>query len=1628
MSMTFPSVRHGLVSLLIGVAFASGGALQLAQAEVMGTVSPRSVAGFEEPLVASAPALAADGTALAQALAALNPTRIEGLAPVERFIAQHPQSAWRLSLQTNLGLWYYREGYFSRAIAAWEDAWTIGQSLQDPSPQARATADRAVGELIRMHARLGHAERLKELLASVDGRQLIGPATELVAGAKQGLWMMDNNPGVAYLCGPNALRRLALLEKSSDPSSASASSHPGAPEMKLLERYQSGPQGVSLGQVAELAKAAKLAYRPAFRVGNTPIPVPSVVHWKVSHYAAIVGQDGDRYHIQDPTFGTDLWVSRDAIEREGTGFFMIPAATAAAGWRSVTVAEAAQVHGMGFTNSGDPNATRPDDPKEKPPCPNAGMCGYNAHSMNVSLNLTDTPVGYRPAVGPDVFFQLTYNQREARQPTLPTFGNMGPKWTSNWLAYVVDVPGRPGINTMSYVRGGGAYDETGYSANTGKFAHEPSGYSLLRLVSASPVRYERSFKDGSVEVYASPDTATVYPRRVFLTQVLDPQGNAVTLTYDTSMRVTKLTDAVGRITKLTYSNASFPLQVTKVTDPANRFASIVYDASGRLQKITDVLGLSSTMTYDAGSFITQLTTPYGSSTFTASESGPDRVLEMTDPLGYTERVESKQSAPGMAYSDPRGMPAGMDNDNQYLYYRNTFYWDKHAYSLAAGDYTKAKVQHWYHDMVNFSYSSSAMASSLSPLEGRQWFRTPNDSGLTSGTYNQPWQIGRVMDDGSTQLTTLLYNQTGNVASVTDPEGRYTQYTYGNGNGIDLTRVRVRDKSGNFYITAQYTYNSQHLPLTYTDAAGQVTQFAYNAAGQLTSRTNALSQVWGYTYNALGQLTTVTNPSGHTALSLTYDTAGRVATRTDSEGHVLGYAYDALDRITVVTYPDATTEQSTYDKLDLSTYTDRASRVTTYGYDANRNLTSVTDPLPRTVLIGHYRSGALLSITDGKNHVTTWQRDLQGRTTGKTYADGSSETFNWEAYGGRLASTVDGSGRTQAFTYRKDNLTASISYSGGSVSAPTAQFTYDSVFPRLKSMTDGTGTTQYQYGAVGTLGALQMTREDGPYANDDINYTYDALGRMVQRSIAGNVESVVYDALSRVQTGQNALGSLSYAYLGDSTQPTSQAVGTLAKTSYTYEANTGDRRLKSVTNLGTRAYQYTSDVRALITSIADKTTANAARSWTPGYDPVDRLTTTALSTGESFPYTLDAADNITAWKTPAGNVSASYDAGNQLTLLGGLTVLHDAAGNITDDGLRTYAWDSAGRMASIGYKSNAALKTEFKYDGLGRRIVIIETNGSTVTKTRYLWCGTSLCAARDSADVVTRLYFAEGEYRPSGATKSYYDRDQLGSVRNVTNVATGTSIGALDYDPYGNLLQSSGTPTATDFRFAGMFYHPTSGLYLTQYRAYSPYAARWMSRDPMGEAGGVNMYGYVAGDPLNLRDPDGRIPLPLITGAIGAVAGFGGSVIGQLISNGGNFGCISWKNAAIAGGVGAVAGALAPFAATSYLGAAGLGALSNTAQYGITQYANGDQMTWQGAGWNAVTGAIGGLIGGPISAPKGLLTDTSGAFIDKGLARALNQDAWASANTGTGNFLRNLGGSAAGNIDPPGSGGAGCGCK
>ena len=81
---------------------------------------------------------------------------------------------------------------------------------------------------------------------------------------------------------------------------------------------------------------------------------------------------------------------------------------------------------------------------------------------------------------------------------------------------------------------------------------------------------------------------------------------------------------------------------------------------------------------------------------------------------------------------------------------------------------------------------------------------------------------------------------------------------------------------------------------------------------------------------------------------------------------------------------------------------------------------------------------------------------------------------------------------------------------------------------------------------------------------------------------------------------------------------------------------------------------------------------------------------------------------------------------------------------------------------------------------------------------------------------------------------------------------GTVVARYDYDPWGRSTTVIGT-TKPDFNFTGLYQHAKSGLDMAMYRAYDPDLGRWLSRDPIGERGGANLYGYVNNRPMNSTD-------------------------------------------------------------------------------------------------------------------------------------------------------------------------------
>ncbi len=1467
------SARAALLgrSFLSGVVL-SGLAMAVPALAAVPAADVTQAAHFEEPLVPSAATSDAENAALLRALEAYRVQAAkDDFAPLTAFLTAYPKSAWRIALLADMGLLDYHYGYFSRAIDTWQAAWDAGRNNTDP--RVKALVDRVAGELLRMHARLGHADDIERLIADIGDRKLTGQATEELAGAREGLYVFRHNPGIGYLCGPMALKNLLLAL--------------GRPEeqVRFLDDYRSGPHGVSLEEVAALATKAKLDFELVHRTADQPIPIPSVIHWKVSHFAAIIGERNGRYHIKDPTFGHDLWVTRGALDSEGSGYFLALGKPKASPWRLVASDEASHVRGMGNVGDTDPD----DDTPEDPDCDcgdgsdasgisgpseadsgeaSAGMTRYTFKEMLNSLQLQDTPVGYTPPKGPAVPVTITYNQREANQPANFSFFNVSPKWTLNWLAYIQDDPTNIGGNVSRIVGGGGAMPES-YNQSTGAFTMEEKTGAVLAIVPGAQTTYTLTFPDGSVNTYATSNGATTYPRILFLSQMADRFGNTLTFTYDTKFRLTAIKDATARSTTFSYTNTAYPLQVTKITDPFKRSATLAYDSTGRLIQITDVLGLVSKYTYDANSLVDALTTPYGTTNFSYGQNGTSLYLQATDPLGYTERVEYNQGAPDIPFSDPSNtVPAGIIAPfNEYLNDRDTYFWDKHAYAVAAGDYTQARQRHWAHMASNTNVGSGLLESIKYPLENRIWFNYPGqpNGGLgtaVTGTLDSPSLVGRVLDDGTTQLKQFQYNSTGNLIGSTDPVGRQMTMTYAS-NNIDVTSVQQKTGPSATSTIAQFGSYYKHLPQSYTDAAGQLWKLAYNTAGQLTKATDPLGYSTTYTYNSLGYLTTVTNQNSKTAASYTYDTYGRVATLTDSEGWAVSYAYDAWDRVTQEIYPDGTTRKFVWKNLDLVSATDRQGRTTTYSYDAVRNLTSVTDPAGNVTKYGYWENRKPKTLTDGLGHVTSWGIDIEGRPTGKTYADGTTVTNAYETTTSRLLSVQDALSQVKQFTYTLDDKIAGITYQNAVNPTPSVSFTYDPYFARVASMTDGTGKTSYSYQAPGAAGALRLAQETGPFNNATVAYQWDPLGRVSQRRVGGNPETFSYDALGRINSHANDIGEFSLAYLGQTIQFTSLQ-GTGIGSQWTYDTNANDRRLIAINNgPSARSFGYTRTAENDLTGVTE-TLGTSSQSWTNSYDSADRLLTASLSTGTSFTYAYDKASNITSVQTSSGSTTLAYNTLNQLKAFNAKNYQYDANGSLLQDDLHTYKWDAEKRLVGIGFIGQPGITESFKYDGRNHRIVSVVQNGSVTTETHYFWCDETLCEARNSRDKVIRRYFVEGEEAPAAGTLLYYGKDQLGTVRDLLSASTGALLASNDYDPYGNAIKSSGQATS-DFRYAGLIADQQSGLYLANYRQYDARPARWISRDPTLENGGVNLYAYARGNPQDTIDPLGLKGLTIVQG-------------------------------------------------------------------------------------------------------------------------------------------------------------------
>ncbi|MFH8692789.1 RHS repeat-associated core domain-containing protein [Streptomyces anulatus] len=789
-------------------------------------------------------------------------------------------------------------------------------------------------------------------------------------------------------------------------------------------------------------------------------------------------------------------------------------------------------------------------------------------------------------------------------------------------------------------------------------------------------------------------------------------------------------------------------------------------------------------------------------------------------------------------------------------------------------------------------------------------------------YDTKKRVSSVRDNAG-RTTSYTYDTAGRLSTVTDPANKVSSYTY---DGTSNRIKTAKDARGITYMTnvyengrvkeqtltegAKYTFaytltgTGKVTSTTVTQPGGSVRRVEFDAAGYGVKDTQAhgstLARTTQYHRGPRHRVDAVTDPYGRRT-ELTYDTNGYITRTTELAGtpqaRQSGTAvYNGpYDQPTTLTDPLSNTTTLAYDADgDLRTITDPENRKTALTYTPDGQVKTVTDA-SQAVTEYTYLNGEMVSVKDAEGRTSSQFLDAAGRPSALTDSAGSRTTLTYDALN-QTRKVTDPLGQATALDYDENgNLTTLTDARNNATS-----WAYDNA-DRAKSATDPLGAQAlFAYDPAGHLAKVTSR------ANQVATAEYDLLGRAKNTkygvNVAGTAESTAtyaYDAvdlpktITDTQAGTQSFGYDAYDRPKTVTGPT----GTIA---YDYDA--ADRRSEMTAAGKTTLYGY--DTSGILTSVT-----SGDQAVTFDLDAVGRENTAALPGGITRTTTLDKTGTIknigyakgaagigdltytrdvrglqtglsgglASVALPAAETGAVYGKDNRVTTFNGRSFTYDANGQLKNDGKRTYTWNARGQLS--GLTATGGAPSLFTYDALGTRTA--KTLGTTTKK--YLTDGSNPLVEQNSTGATTATVATSGldEYltRTENNTTQIYLTDALGSIVGLANT-DGTIATRYTYDPNGQPT-TSGATSSNPYTFTGRESDGT-GLLHYRNRYYDPESGRFISQDPIGHAGGTNLYQYALSSPTTYTDPTGNNPL-LAGCVIGGLSEAGLDWLGQRLS-------------------------------------------------------------------------------------------------------------------------------------------------
>ncbi|PQV44565.1 RHS repeat-associated core domain-containing protein [Paraburkholderia sp. BL21I4N1] len=923
-------------------------------------------------------------------------------------------------------------------------------------------------------------------------------------------------------------------------------------------------------------------------------------------------------------------------------------------------------------------------------------------------------------------------------------------------------------------------------------------------------------------------------------------GGQITLDYDAEHRLTRVVseqaivafshDARGRLIEANYFDPE--------GEYVGQLARYVYDEHGDLVTATDRYGNRREYTYQHH-LVTRYTDrtgrginlewsgvePKAKCVREYADDGSDeirlswhpdiRLVSVTDALGHVSRH----------YFDINGYTYRIihpDNGEEWFY----------------RDVSHNLTQHTYPDggVDQFSYDDRG-----NPLEQRR-----ADGSVVHMEYDAKDQITSIVDAHGHRWQ-REYDDAGHVITQIDPLGHQTAYSY-NKQGLPET---ITDAKGGSKVL---TYGLNGQIESYTDCSGKKTQWRYDDTGRLLESKDPIGRTTTYRYGDNGGLTAMQTPAGiekfvfdaegrlltHTdpldrTTRFSYDAAGRIAHRSDAAGRLVTYRHDPVGRLIALTDPNQATYRFSHDPIGRMTETvGFDGKITSYDYNQmDGKLKSIREAGAAT-RVAYDRGGRLLS-----------------RAT-----EAAEERLAYDS-SGRLIDAQNSHSRVQLFFDAVGNLVREHHAYRlfGEERSYVWRHDYDEIGTRIRTVRpDGHVVDWLTYGSGHVHGMMLDDRELIQFERDDLH-------RETQRTLSNRIEQLIqYEPTGRI-------AAQSLKRIG--------APAAVAARSYRYD---GSGQLLQVedSRQGITTYRY-DPVGRLIEAAGPLDRERFA------YDPASNLID--FSTAEST-----RADSMPQTTMPE---QVSRVLGNLLTNYAGTRFEYDARGNLvakqSSTGRQRYTWDEFNRLETATVdEATRQHHARYFYDALGRRIGK-EVDG---VRTVFGWDGDALAFETTDESSIHYLYEKDStvpiaqyiadpvvgiqtpqwtstdRYAPEDdplqrsplATSAavhvfFYHCDQIGTPQLLTD-ESGEVVWGAKYKVWGEAREVNARVSEVakiaphnPIRFQGQQWDEETGYAYNRFRYYDAQHGRFLSQDPIGLLGGMNVYQY-APNPILYVDPLG----------------------------------------------------------------------------------------------------------------------------------------------------------------------------